>query len=399
MAPKSSTKAPVFVLYFPDAVRVAGETIQGRVELDVARAQDDGVENVCVNLRGSIVTTIIETNCDGSDTKHERTIQLIDSGRSLWERGAAYPLPGCHTLVLPFEFKLPDNLPPSFHLAIPQHEAVISYTIEVVGRRPDLLRKDRRIRQNFAVLPAASPEQVLAKTSLKQGWGGLWRTTSLEQKLRQGIWGDYSHARAELKVPKLTSFPRATALPVKFYVETRTKPMSRTAAPEDKHHKPLFPAPPVDSTEVKLYFHREATIRTRRRHGTLNDSCQTLGSLGDPASTSVTPTVGVPQWVPDPEKKDRGVWKRSVQFETTLTLPFAPSFSTETVDCKYFLRFTVSFPGIGNDLNLDVPIRLDPAHPCPAPDNINYAYIPPDGPPPLPDSPPSYLSALERDDM
>lgn len=55
MAPLN-VPSPAFVLHFPDAVRVAGETIQGRVELNVALAQEEGIESLCINLSGSIVT-------------------------------------------------------------------------------------------------------------------------------------------------------------------------------------------------------------------------------------------------------------------------------------------------------------------------------------------------------
>jgi len=381
------------VLQIADGVRVAGETIHGRVELNLARAQDTGIESLSVNLRGSIVTTITECNCDGSDTKHERTIVLINSATLLWERGTAFPDPGSHVLMLPFDFKLPDNLPPSFHLSVLHHEAVISYTLEVVGSRPGLLRRDHLIRKIFSVLPAASPAQILAKRDLKRGWDGDWRSISLEQKMRYGIWGDYSRARAEVKIPDLTSLPRATPFPLKLRIETHTKPMSRTTAPVDKNNKPLFPAPPSRSAEVKLFFQREASIRAQRRDGAGKDCFETEGGLGDPTTTSVKSTIEEAEWIPDPDREDRGVWKRSVQFDTTVSLPFAPTFSTETIDCKYFLHFIVPFPGMGNDVELDVPIHLDPAHPCPSA-KMSYADILPAGPPPplLLDPPPAYCT-------
>ncbi|KAJ7935250.1 hypothetical protein B0H13DRAFT_1950194 [Mycena leptocephala] len=395
MAPQTNVNSPAFELHLPNVVRVAGETIQGRVELNVARAQDDGIESLCINLRGSIVTTIIESNTDGSDTKHERTIELINSAKSLWERGTVFPNPGSHVLVLSFQFKLPDDLPPSFHLSVLHHEALISYTLEVVGSRPGLLRRDRLITKIIPVLPAASPAQWAAKTSLRKGWNDAWTTIFTEQKIRYGIWGDHSHARAEVKIPDLTSFPRATPIPLKLCIETRTKPMSRTAAPVDKNNKPIFPAPPTQSAEVKLFFQREANIFVERRNGTVKDSFQTHGGFGDPTSTSVKSTIEEPEWIPDPEREGRGVWKRSVRFETTVSLPFAPTFSTETVDCKYSLCFNVSFPGIGNDMKFYVPIHLDPAHVCPPTPSPDYAdNIPPNWSPPLAllDLPPAYCT-------
>ncbi|KAJ7496776.1 hypothetical protein FB451DRAFT_1208747 [Mycena latifolia] len=401
MAPNSNANPPTFVLYIQDdGVRVAGDIVEGRVELNVARAQEEGVENLHVNLRGWMVTKIIEDNSDGADARHEQTVELMKSDKLLWNRGSAFPEPGSHVLVLPFQFTLPDDLPPSFHLSGHRHEAVISYAIEVVGNRPGRLRRDRRIHKILTVLPAASPAQIVAKTALRQGWGGPWRTFFLEQKIRQGIWGDHSHVRVEVKMPKLPSFPRATPLPLKFCMETRTKPILRTDSPEDKHKKPLFPAPPTESADVKLFFHRAASIRANRKLGTGNDSFRTQGGLGDPTSTNVKTTIEDAEWIPDPDKKDRGVWKRTVRFETTVSLPYAPTFSTETIDCKYFLRFTVSFPGIGNDLKLNVPIHLDPVHPC-SPNgspNSNYADLPPDEPYPedepylFRDFPPAYCS-------
>ncbi|KAJ7771999.1 hypothetical protein DFH07DRAFT_803348 [Mycena maculata] len=397
MAPSSTTPL-AFVLHLPDTFRVSGEIISGHVEFDLARAQVDGIESVRVNLKGCIVTKVIELNSDGSNTTHERAIELLNSTKLLWERGTAFPDPDTHVLPLPFQFRLPDNLPPSFDLHVHHHEASISYAIEVLGTRPGCLRKNRQICKIFKVLPAASPAQILAKRSLKQGWGGPWRTVFLEQKIRQGVWGDYGHARVEAKVPDLTSFPCATAIPLQFCIQTRTKPMSCTDAPEDKSGRPLFPAPPAQSADVKLFFHREANIRALRRNGTAKDSFRIHGSLGDPASTSVKSDIQDAEWIPDPEKKDRGVWKRAVRFETTVSLPFAPTFSTETIECKYSLRFTVCFPGIRNDLKIYVPIHLDPAHACRSPPGwspqISYADIPPEDPEDLlEDMPPSYWEA------
>ncbi|KAJ7270107.1 hypothetical protein B0H12DRAFT_1008969 [Mycena haematopus] len=379
MAPQDNVDSPAFVLHFPDAVRFAGETIQGRVELNVALAQDEGIENLLVNLKGSIQLMYVCSIFFLHAFFSSHTIQLINSGKSLWERGTAFPDPGSHILVLPFKFKLPTDLPPSFHLSVLHHEALISYTLEVVGSRPGLFRRDHLVRKVFPVLPAASATQIMAKKSLKRGWDGVWKTICIERKIRQGIWGDHSHARAEVKIPDLESFPRATALPLSLCIETRTKPMARTNAPEDKHNRPLFPVPPTQSADVELFFEREASIRAQRRNGTAIDSFRTYGGFGDP-SNSVKSEIEA-EWIPDPERENYGVWKRSVRFETTVTLPFAPTFSTETIECKYSLNFTVSFPGIGNNIELHVPIHLHPAHACPS-FAMNYADVPPEGPPP-----------------
>nr|GAT56176.1 predicted protein [Mycena chlorophos] len=390
MAPQKDSLPSVFTLCCPDTVRVAGETIEGHVELDLHRAQQDGVEDVSITLKGSVITTIHETNTDGSDTKHQSTIPLIDTTTSLWQRGAAFPLPGSHILDLPFEFQLPSSLPPSFHFAVHHHKVSINYTMEILGSRPGLLRKDRRITKTFAVLPAASPTQIEAKLSLKQGWVGPWKTTVSEMKVRQGLCGGFGFARLEVEMPKLHSFPRATPVPLQIMVETRTKPMLRTKQPFDKHQKPLFPSPPDDIGRLKLNFCRETKMLAHRRSATRTDS-HCISSATAKAVTS--PPA---EWIPDSEHPERGVWKRSVQFHSTICLPFAPTFATETVQCKYYLRLDLPFPG-RNNLSVYVPIRLDPVDPCPLPTDLNYALIPPESPPPMDaDIPPTYLSAIEH---
>ena len=50
--------AETLTLHFPDIVRVAGETVQGYVDINVPMAKQDKVENVRVKLRGAIVTYV-----------------------------------------------------------------------------------------------------------------------------------------------------------------------------------------------------------------------------------------------------------------------------------------------------------------------------------------------------
>jgi hypothetical protein len=51
--------AETLTLHFPDVVRVAGETLQGTVDINIPMATEDKVENVRVKVRGSIVTYVL----------------------------------------------------------------------------------------------------------------------------------------------------------------------------------------------------------------------------------------------------------------------------------------------------------------------------------------------------
>ncbi|KAJ7287061.1 hypothetical protein C8J57DRAFT_1282699 [Mycena rebaudengoi] len=388
----SASSNEAISLHFQDLVRVAGEIIQGRVDLNVALAQEDNIEHLRIKLRGR------------STRK-----SLIRQDKALWDIGAAFPEPGSHILACPFEFHLPEGLPPSFHCSAHSRTAAISYSLEVVGDRPGFFQFNRRIRRLISVVPAASQGQLLAKESFRQGFVGRWRTLGQDEKLRQGIWGDYSYAQAELMIPDTPSFPIATEVPFSFHVITRTKPMNRSERPEDKHGKPLFPAPPTLSSDIKFLLVRDTNIRVRSRARHVNDQFKLKGSLGDVTRVAAVRAVAdEPEWIPDPGEKDeknRGIWKRAIHFESAVALPYAPSYMSETVDWAYKLRFEVPFPGIGNDLTGDVPIYLDPASACPPPpfgaagsSRMTYADVLPAGPPPpMDDLPPLYWSGDHHD--
>ncbi|KAJ7648624.1 hypothetical protein DFH06DRAFT_1423208 [Mycena polygramma] len=374
----SSTDGPI-TLHFQDITRVAGETIHGRVDLDMALAQEDNLEHLRIKFRG-IIHAKITTSVGGNDYDHYASAYLVNTDMALWAQGGPYPEPGSHILSLPFQFQFPETLPPSFHCWSYHRHSNIGYSLEVVGTRTGFFRINRRIRRLISVVPAASQEQLLAKESLRQGWNGPWRDITWAEKLRKGIWGEYSHARATAK----------------------TKLMHVSDAPVDKHGKPLFPAPPALSSDVKLVLHRRAEIRVRQRTRHVEDIYDLEGSLGDAKRvTAVHQVIDEPEWIPAPGSKDekgRGIWRRAVHFESAVAIPYAPTTNTEILDWEYNLRFIVPFPGIGNDLQLEVPIRLDPGSACPplpvgtpGSSNMTYADVLPAGPPPpMLDLPPSY---------
>lgn len=107
-------------------------------------------------------------------------------------------------------------------------------------------------------------------------------------------------------------------------------------APVDKHGKPLFPAPPTLSSDVKLGLHHRAEIRVRQRMRHVEDVFDLQGSLGDITRVAaVRQVIDEPQWIPAPGSKDekgRGIWRRTVHFESAVAIPYAPTFNTEILD-------------------------------------------------------------------
>ncbi|KAJ7211048.1 hypothetical protein C8J57DRAFT_1539731 [Mycena rebaudengoi] len=94
--------------------------------------------------------------------------------------------------------------------------------------------------------------------------------------------------------------------------------------------------------------------------------------LGDATCVgAVRAVTDAAEWLPDPNPKDdknRGVWKRASE----VALHFAPTFAGETVDWEYKLHFEVPFSGIGNNIKLEVPVRLDPGSAANISDPVSY---------------------------
>ncbi|KAF8132166.1 hypothetical protein K438DRAFT_1998626 [Mycena galopus ATCC 62051] len=421
MASDSSSTQPI-ALHFQNLVRVAGETIEGRVDLNERLARKDGIEQLRITMEG-VSKTRIARQFGRVVVVHKQTVHLFSSSemaQTLWNSKSEKT--GLDVVSCPFRFTLPENLPSSFFYET--GAAAIRYSLEVVADRPGLLHRNRRIRRVFPVMPAASESQLLARESLRQGWTGPWKVTTQDAQIRRGFWGDYSHVHATLSLPDLPSFPTSGFIPYTLHIVTDTKTLFRSDRPE-KHGKPLFPEPPTRSSEVLQALVRKVDYTVTEAAGThykerrnetfdlqrgqIRTDNPSSSSMAGPTHTShsqpeVHTIVDEPEWIPTDQ--DRGIWRRSVRFTSTLAFPFAPTCETETINWAYTLQFTIPFPGIlyGNDLKLELPINLCPASACPPPpirasgsSNLTYADVLPAGPPPMLDLPPAYWASETHD--
>ncbi|KAJ6451707.1 hypothetical protein C8R47DRAFT_1229712 [Mycena vitilis] len=303
MASSSSQPHPI-TLHFQNHVRVAGETIKSRVDLNVPLALKDGIEHLRIEMRGVIKTQIYQ-QYGQTGVMHKQTVPLFTENQDLWTGSASAQ----DVLSFPFRFTLPDNLPPSFCCGkYSPPDATIRYSLEAIGERAGKFHR-----------------------TAGQGWTGRWNVTEKHEKLRTGIWGDYSHVHATLSLPELASFPVATPIPYTLHIVTETKPLDRSDRPEDKHGRPLFPAPPTDSSELTQEIRRKTEYTGRSLAAAAENARVQAGTTTHEASTeAVQAVVDEPAWVP--QDKGRGVWRRSVRFNSTLTFPFAPTWSTETAE-------------------------------------------------------------------
>lgn len=202
LATATTDPSQPILLVFPNHLRIAGDVLTGYVDLNVPLAQQKGIDQVQVKLRGAARTRIMigmtkfnvpsaqqketvqvqvklrdtaQTQTTTSDTTDPQTEWFVREDMILWTLGGAFPDPGSHVLRLPFTFQLPNLLPPSFHYNSGGTLAHIGYSIEVVGRRPGLFTTDYRVGCVFPLLPAADPRDVSTRMSLRSGWTGNWK--------------------------------------------------------------------------------------------------------------------------------------------------------------------------------------------------------------------------------
>ncbi|KAF7338608.1 Arrestin-N domain-containing protein [Mycena venus] len=400
--------AEAISLYFQNRVRICGELLQGHVQLNVPLALEDGIQAVRVKLRGSIYVEITESTThtangsthSSSDTQRRR-IEVLRADASLWTRDG----PQMGALNLPFQFLLPLNLPPSFHCSVVDRKGVVSYAIEVVADRPGIFKRNRRIASIFSLVPAATPQDLAFQHSLLQGWSGDWKAVVYEDRIRRGIWGDYSVVKTKLVMPALAAFPMSTPFPFRIHITTETKPMKHSDGPEDKG-KALFPAPPLNFSQLKLTLIRNVHFRTFNRNAHAMETVLLLGGTGDsPQSATHLTEADPPEWIPSNSDKSKGIWRRTVHMQSTMCLSIPPAFNTEILSWDYALRFRVPFPGIGNDVESTSAIWIVPGFACPqmqpfsrgSDSALTYADIPPPGPAPNLDLPPAYWAGEHHD--
>ncbi|KIP10197.1 hypothetical protein PHLGIDRAFT_22411 [Phlebiopsis gigantea 11061_1 CR5-6] len=385
---------PALSLVFnPRIARVPGEVLQGEVHLYFPTLLSDNIEEVHLKLRGSVVTKITRQQGQNQVTRRQRE-DLARETVSLWQKGGAYPPPDSHTLVLPFRFQLPSNLPPSCSFGGYHWSATIGYALEAVGERSGL-HFNRREFASFPVLPANPEGAGLRSFMTMEGWHGGWTTLERRAEIRRGIWGDYSEVKAILVLPALEAFPIQTPIPFSLNIVTITKAMKQD---DIKEGEPIFPAPPTLPKDLEFEMNRRVYVYARGWSRTSDDSAiARLGGFGESivpqysANVQFEPMDKV--WIPSQdshdEKKRKGQWKQETTVKSVFVITQPPAFSTTTINTSYSAELRIDFPGIGNDLKFKFPLNVIS---CVAPPGTQGW----DGPPPEPlDLPPSYFASAD----
>ena len=223
----------------------------------------------------------------------------------------------------------------------------------------------------------------------------------------------------QLLFPDTPVFPLFTDIPFIINVTTTTAPLSRSKADAQPENKHVFPAPPAMHTEVNFRLSRIMRIRAQRYGSeSVDDVAYLLGANTNPGQVAVETDLPPKEWVivqPGGVGEEQGAWVQRARFQTSVQFSLPPTFLSLTVEClvrlacfssfdraltirQYMLDLHVPFPGVGNDVRMNVPVTSVSGIDAPLtrmPETKSYTAIPAQQgsayasqPPPMLDLPP-----------
>ncbi|OSX57251.1 hypothetical protein POSPLADRAFT_1157299 [Postia placenta MAD-698-R-SB12] len=300
-------------LWIEKRICVSGGIVEGIVKLNFVRLQEEHVDEVRVELKGSANTYVGL----GSPQEHHG---LVDLKLSVWTRGSAFPPPGSHFLILPFQFELPYGLPPSIVQAVIGGKADIVYKVEAIGVRSAVLHSNLRTSLHIAVVPP-DPNGIQLRSNLEAGWNGHWTTATEHKKMRRDFWGAYAEVKMEFVRPMLPGIPLFTKIPFIVSITTWSKPTKH----DDEHTWPVLPTEP---RQVRFELRQRVAISAQARQ--------------NPPGTETSER----EWIPTTTDPTVGCWKQEVAFGSVFKLKCTPSFNE------------MNFGGMFNTISMDIPITV-----------------------------------------
>ncbi|KAI0677777.1 hypothetical protein C8Q78DRAFT_1090328 [Trametes maxima] len=365
-------------------IYVSGCPIDGELVVNYRLLQEDDVQEIYVKLRGSAKTVECPLRrLKRQQSTYRESMTLLREDILLWTRGMVYPPPGSDLLCIPFHLPLPPYLPPSFEHDAYRGKASVCYSFTVVGVRPGALQFNRRIHRAIAIVPCdGNALYTQAKigalvSGLEQSWKVGWR----KEKIRRGLWGPRStvevHVRrhfestversdvytlgcVKLSVPDTPSLPILVPLPFIIHVKSITAPLTRAEADSQAPDQVIFPPVPCAFSQFTFSLYRHFLFRTLAHTEARTDEVVTFRQKVDiPLVVDVPP----PKWAPvigtGREASDgKGRWVQESTFRSTIQLDCPPSFAIDIMRCEYFLSLNVPFPGLGNDVEVRIPVAV-----------------------------------------
>ncbi|KAH9836123.1 uncharacterized protein C8Q71DRAFT_67156 [Rhodofomes roseus] len=317
---------------------VTGDVSEGTVRLDLPALGEERVGEVHAHLKGFLTTTLNRHGPTLTDT-----ISLLQQSILLWKRGM--PSPSSGILTVPFRFKLPDNLPPSFDFSDEGISVRISYSVEAAPDRSGI--RSERVESTVTVVQN-DPESSQISLRLAQGWNEPWTTKTISKRFRRvhGLVGD---ATLNLTYPSSPALPTNSNIPFKLHVVTVSSLMSR----DDDGR--IWPSPPTQPREILAELRQRVYSR--------------IGSESHVFTTPVKSLWGAvevgpfdKEWIPTEGSDTTGKWKQEMPLRSSFMPSNTPTFAyssagTSEVRVEYSIHLNVHF-GSHYSLDLDVPVII-----------------------------------------
>ena len=238
--------------------------------------------------------------------------------------------------------------------------------------RKGILNFNKRHCLPLTIVPKDEYGAQIRKASDARGW----KPYSKEEKIRKGLWGEYSKVTVEVrssrfglksilmtlakfKLPDIPVLPLLTDIPYSISITAVSAPMTQAKSPPPD--KPLFPAVPMGPDGVEFKLHRRLRIRTKvfstragndiscfLGKGAAEERNKTPGKPRPPVDVEIPPREWIPEGAAAPlGEKDgkrvsssgsgdpdgKGIWVQRATFGSTFRLDVPPSFALHNIEC------------------------------------------------------------------
>ena len=232
------------------------------------------------------------------------------------------------------------------------NNAHVRYAIEVTGVRTATFAVNRSVKFPIVVV-SNDPIGSGTRAQLKLGWPNEWGRLKVENGIRKYPWGDYAHAKMEVRppalsclnvaqpslsallqllVPHMPTFPLFTYIPYSIIITTLSAPVTRKG--NEGPEKNLYPPIPCSASELDFEMRRWVDMETPYKPSNPEEHVVDIISKAHTPIPPVEVEMGNYEWVPDQERPDRGRWRREVTFHSHMNLRYTPTFLTEEIKIK-----------------------------------------------------------------
>ncbi|PIL37725.1 hypothetical protein GSI_01419 [Ganoderma sinense ZZ0214-1] len=162
-------------------------------------------------------------------------------------------------------------------------------------------------------------------------------------KIRKGLWGEYSKVHIKLALPNIQSLPLFSDIPYIINVTTTTAPLSHGKAHEHAGEKEIFPPVPRDPHEIEFELHRLVKFSAKITPGRASEDIATFfgGKSEKRPQIQVAVDLPAPRSVSSDggsgEKVGTGSWVQRGTYRSAFRLNRPPTFTVDNIDDLYTL--------------------------------------------------------------